>query len=262
MMIVSRYKPFFTLTASYDFAGIGVNAEGLTIQGMYQTENLMGDLKLKPQYKKNTATIFYEGVEKPVAAPTTCEPLAEINSDTYFFFSINLSDKQKIKGIKFHSSPAVAKEIGFPVLYDAFVDNTSTEIITAREDVIVMSPVFTLTAPASQTGITAEFALLEIRNEKNVLIDLKIPPVKLNDKAIDGAGAVPEFAFSVDASTLQPGVYEFKIGNFKKKFFLTTGMNISNNVSLIRVLKNNFLVYNKNLATSAHATFSLLIPKV
>ena len=260
-MIITRYKPLFVVTASYDFAGIGVNAEGLTIQGVDQRENLMKDLKLKPQYKKNTATIFYEGFEKPSALPTTSEPVVEISSDKYFYFSINLSEKQKIKGIKFHTSAAVAKDIGFPVLYDAFVNSLNTETITAREDVTVMSPVFTLVVATSQTGIAAEYASLEVRDEKNVPVELHIPPVKLNDKTIDGPGSIPEFSFSVDASSIQPGVYEFKIGNFKKKFFIASGMNISNSVSLIRVLKNNFLVYNKSLANSNCATFSLLIPK-
>ena len=262
-MIVTRYKPLFSITATYEIAPTGTSAEGLLLEGAENSNKVMTDLRLKPQYKNNTATIFYEGVEKPSNLPTTSEPVLLIDSDKYFYFTLNFSHKEKIKKLKFHSTPAIQKEIGFPLLYDASMAALAGPAnITAREDVKVISPVFSLVVAASLTGSTSEYANLEIRDEKNVLVDLHIPAVKLNDKAIDGPGAIPEFSFSVDASSLQPGVYEFKVGNFKKKFFLATGINISTSVSLIRVLKNNFLDYNKNLANSSCATFSLLIPKV
>lgn len=262
-MVVTRYKPLFSLTATYELPAIGITAEGLIVEDLGQSSSTMIDLKLRPQYKNNTATVFYEGYEKPVNAPTTCEPSLIIDSDKYFYFSLTLSSKEKIKLLKLHSSTAIAKEIGFPLLYDAFVPVLNgAATVTAREDVKIISPLFTLAVPAIDTGVASEYATLEIRDEKNVLVDLKIEPVKVNDKSIDGLAAVPEFAFSVDASSVEAGVYEFKIGNFKKKYFLAVNMDISKTVSIIRVLKNNFLEYKKNLNDNGYAKFSLLIPKV
>ena len=90
---------------------------------------------------------------------------------------------------------------------------------------------------------------------------MKTLPASLNDKSIDGVAAVPEYVFSVDASSLKPGVYNFKAGSFQKKFFITVDIDISDTVSLIRVLKNSFLGYNKNLADNGFAMFQLDIPQ-
>lgn len=261
-MNVVRYKPFFSVAVSYELAATGISAEGITVNTTNDTDDKLKNLKLKVQQKKNIATVYYEGQEKPVAAPALCEPLLTIDTEQYFYFSVRFADKEKINGLKFHSSAAVAKETGFPVLYDAAIPSLNgTAAIIVREDVKVASPVFTFTVTAAQTGLTSAYAALEIRDEKNVLVDLKIPPAAINTKSIDGPGAVPEFAFSIDASSLQPGVYELKAGAFKKKFFFPGPMNIQNAVSVIRVVKNNFLEYKKNLNDSSFAKFSLLIPK-
>lgn len=205
--------------------------------------------------------VFYEGTEMPVSLPVTSEPAFEIITDEFFYFGIDITEKEKIKGLKFHSTPAVAKEIGFPLLLDASVNVLGgPAVIAGREDVKVMSPVFSFIAKAADTGIVADYATLEIRDEKNGLIDLGIPPVQINDKKIEGIAAIPEFAFSVDASKLEAGIYEFGVGNVKKKYFLTNNMDISNMVSLVRVLKNNFLEYKKNLADKTFVKFEVQIP--
>lgn len=261
-MIVTRYKPLFSVSATYELASTGISAEGITVSPAAISETKMDNLKLKPQYTQNTSVIFYEGKEQPENAPLTSEPYLEIATDEYFYFNISLSDKEKIKGLKFHSTGAVAKEIGFPLLYDASINVLAgPTVINSREDVKVVSPVFTFTAKAADTGITANYASLEIRNEKTMLVDLNIPQVQRNDKQIDGVGAIPEFAFSVDASRLEAGIYEFKIGTFKKKFFLANLLDVSDTVALVRVLKNDFLEYKKSLADKTFAQFSLMIPK-
>lgn len=261
-MTVTRYKPLFSVSASYELATTGVSSDGITVEPVRDSDSKMYNLKLKPQYVKNKVTVFYEGIEKPVDAPVTSEPSVEINTNEFFYFSISLSDKKKIKGLKLHSTNAVAKEIGFPLLQDASVKVLGgAATIDNREDVKVILPVFTFTAKASDTGISADYASLEIRNESNVLVDLDVEPVQLNDKAIDGPLAVPEFAFSIDASKLDAGIYEFKVGNYKKKFFVAGSMDLSNLVSIIRVLKNNFLEYKKPLADTSFVQFDIKYPK-
>ena len=79
----------------------------------------MFDFKLKPKLQSNSVTVFFEGKETPPELPVTTEPAITINTDEYFYFSVNFSNKEIIKGLKFHSSDAVAKDIGFPVLYNA-----------------------------------------------------------------------------------------------------------------------------------------------
>ena len=261
-MNITRYKPLFSVSVSYELEGLGVSSRGITVKTMTGSDEKMRNLKLKAQRSENTLTIFYEGAEKPSDIPVTCEPFLEINAEEYFYFSISISEKEKIKGLKFHSTNSVAKEIGFPLLYDASVKVLNgPSVIASREDVKVKLPVFTFTTNAADTGISAGYATLEITDENNVPVNLNIPPAQLNDKEIDGAEAVPEFAFSVDASKLKEGIYEFKVGSLVKKFFLATRMEISNSVLLVRVLKNNFLEYKKDLADTTFVQFNLSIPK-
>lgn len=262
-MVITRYKPLFSVTVSYELALLGVLTEGVTVEAVTGRIDRMKDLKLRPQHKKNTVTVFYEGIEKPINAPVTSEPVLAIDSEQYFYFLVGMANKERIKGLKFHATDAEAKQIGFPVLYDASIDAANgPATVTRRADIKIVSPVFTWTVLASDAGITATTASLEIRNEKNILINLNIPHAKLNDKALDGPGAQPEFAFTVDASSLDPGIYEFKTGAFSRKLFLANQMDITRSVCLVRVLKNNFLEYKKNLNDNSFAQFDLLIPKV
>jgi hypothetical protein len=256
-MVITRYKPLFSVAVSYELAATGVSTEGLAIAAMAGSEATMFGLKLKPQYKKNTVIVYFEGIETPAGAPVTSEPAITITTDQYFYFGLSFSDKEKIKGLKFHSTNNVAKSVGYPVLYDALIASLGgAATIAAREDVKVISAVFTFTVTKSESGVTGDYASLEIRNEKNNLVDLHIPPVQVND-----AGGIPQFAFSVDASALPAGIYEFKVGSFTKKFLLANGMDLTDTVSLIRVLKNDFLEYKKNLNDNSFAQFALQIPK-
>jgi len=261
-MVVTRYKPLFSVTARYELATIGITDEGVKVEPFSFSNSVMNDLKLISKSQKNAATVFYEGIETPAAAPTQCEPLLTIDEEQYFYFQLKLADKEKIKGLKFHSSAAVAKNIGFPILYNAAIASSNgPAVITAAEDVKFCLPMFSLIVTKSETGSTSEYAALEIKDEKNNTVDLKISPVKLSDKLSTEAEGDRKFIFSVDASSLAPGVYSFKSGSFTKKFFIPTAMDVSNAVSVIRVLKNNFLDYKKNLADTSFAKFDLLIPK-
>jgi hypothetical protein len=261
-MIVTRYKPLFSLSASYELPVLGIKTEGVTVEAVESTRGKLRDFRLVVKQENNLATVYYEGIEKPVGAPTTSEPVMPISSEEFFYFRLRFANKEKINVLKFHTTTANAKENGFPLLYDARIDtNGGATQFFIRDEVKVMPPVFTFSVGLPQSGIAGKFAFLEIRDEKNILVALDIPPAALNDKSIDGVEARPEFAFSIDASSLDAGVYEFKVGNFKKKIFIATGMNLVNSVCLIRILKNNFLDYRKNLADNSFAKFDLLIPK-
>lgn len=260
-MIVTRYKPLFGISASYELTGLGVQTQGIAVNGIGVSETRLLDCKLKPQYKDNTATIFYEGVETPPVAPLTCEPSLEISTDEYFYFGIDIAGKEKLNKLKIHSSAEVAAAIGFPVLYDAKIsiaDGPAT--ITAKEDVKVMLPVFTFRAVVADTGITADYANLEVTDEAGGPVDMDMQPVKANDKAIDGVDAIPEFAFSVDASALAAGIYTFTVGGFSKKYFIANGMDVAKLTGLVRVLKNEFLEYRKDLSDKDYALFELQLP--
>jgi len=258
-MIVTRYKPFFSVSVTYKLATFNVSAEGVTVKAMDKSEAKMRDLKLKAICYKNTATVYYEGIETPADLPLTSEPSLEISTKEYFYFGVDLAGKDKLKGLQFHSTPAFAKATGFPLLYDAEVSG-GTGVLTIREDIKVVAPIFTFTVIAADAGITSRYATLEIRNENNVLQDLEMQPLALNDKSIEGGSAVPEFAFSVDASKLEAGIYEFKAGSFTKKYFIASNIDVFNMVALVRVLKNNFLTYKKSLADKTFAKFELQIP--
>jgi len=256
-MVITRYKALFSVAVSYELAATGVSSDGLMLAAMSPSEDAMYNFKLKPQYKENTAIIYFEGTETPVGAPVTSEPTITIDTDQYFYFGLSFSNKEKIKGLKFHSTDDVAKSIGYPVLFDALIAvSGGPATITAREDVKVINPVFTFNVTKADSGLTADDASLEIRDEKTNLVNLNIQPVRVND-----AGGVAQFTFTVDASSLQPGIYECKVGSFTKKFLLTGSMDITDTVSLIRVLKNNFLEYKKNLSDNSFAQFALQIPK-
>jgi hypothetical protein len=91
------------------------------------------------------------------------------------------------------------------------------------------------------------------------LVRLNIPAVKVNDKSIDGPAAIPEFSFSVDASKLQAGIYEFKVGTYSKKFFLKGSIDTTDMVCLVCVIKNDFLLFKKTLADKTFEKFELQI---
>lgn len=262
-MVVIRYKPLFSLSVSYELASLGILTDGISISAAGESAGRMNDFRLKPQYKKNSVTIYYEGIEKPAGVPVTSEPLSPVSTDQYFYFLVDLSGRERIRGLQFHASAAEAKATGFPVLYDAAISVLNgPPVITRRSEIKVVSPVFTWTVVAADTGIAANTAVLELRDEDNAVVDLEIPPAKLNDKSVDGAGAIPEFSFTVDASRLQPGIYEFKTGTFTKKLFIATRMDITQCIALVRVLKNEFLGYKTNLADNSFTRFDLMIPKV
>lgn len=260
--MVTRYKPLFSFTTSYNLAGIGIISDGITLTAPAFSLGTMSDLKLKPQFKGNVAAVYFEGKEMPADAPVDCVPSIVIDTDEYFYLSIGFSDKEKIKNLKFHSTATIAKDIGFPVLYNALISvSGGATTVSIQEDVKIVTPVFTFTVTQAQTGLTSAYAALEIRDEKNALVNLNIPPALLNDKSIDGVSAIPEFAFSVDASGLEPGIYSFKAGNFIKKFFIVGDAEILDSISLVRVLKNTFLEYKTSLADTSFAEFDLLIPQ-
>src|SRR5450432_4182599 len=99
-MKITRYKPLFSVSVSYTLAGFGVSTDGITVNAIDASDAKMIDLKLKPQYQQNIATVFYEGTETPADLPVTSEPALEIITDEFFYFGIGLSDKEKIKGLK------------------------------------------------------------------------------------------------------------------------------------------------------------------
>lgn len=260
-MVTTRYKPFFSLSVSYNLTATGISTDGLSVTPFPASDEKINDFRLKSKSEKNISTVFFEGMEVPADAPLQCDPILTINSEEYFYFKVSLAAKEKIKGLKFHSSSAVAKAIGFPVLYDAKViaaDGTTS--ITAIEDVKFISSLFSLTIKKSETGSASEYAVLEIKDEKNNPVDLKIDPVKLTDKLVSEAETDRKFIFSIDVSSLAAGIYSFKAGNFQKRFFISSAMDVSNSILVIRVLKNNFLDYKKNLADNSFAKFELLIP--
>ncbi len=258
-MIVIRYKPLFSIAASYEVADIGVTTDGLSVNAPMFSLNTMTDFKLKPKFEENIATIYFEGRETPTDAPVNSTPVITIDSNEYFYFSLTFSDKQRISGLKFHSTDAIAKEIGFPVFYNASIaTNGAMPAVTVQEDVKVVTPVFTLSVSQTQASLTSAYATLEIRDEHNILIDLNINPAPLVNNTITGFTG---YVFSIDASALLPGIYTFKAGNYQKKFFVANNIDISDSVALIRVLKNSFLEYKTSLADNSFAAFDLLIPK-
>ena len=219
----------------------------------------MTDFKLKPKFEDNIVTVYFEGRETPTDVPVNTVPAITISTDAYFYFSLTFSDKEKIKGLKFHSTDLIAKEIGFPVFYNALIPtNAAMPEVTIQEDVKVITPVFTLNVPQIQAGISTEYAKLEIRDETNILIDLNIDAAPLVGNSIN---EFTGYSFSVDASSLLPGIYNFKAGSYQKKFFIAGNIDISDSVSLVRVLKNSFLEYKTSLADVSLAEFELLIPK-
>lgn len=257
-MVVTRFKPLFSVSAKYELASIGITDEGIQVEPFLLSDALMNDLKLRSKTEKNISTVFYEGIETPADVPVTSEPLLTIDDERYFYFQLGFTDKSKIKGLKFHSSDNVAKNIGFPVLFHAAISTLNgPAVITSIEDAKMFQPVFTLAVKKTDTGSTAQYISLEIRDEKNDLVELNIPPAALNNDATNG----PEYSFSIDASLLEPGIYTFKAGNFSKKIFLTTKMDVTDAVGIVRVLKNDFLTYKKNLSDSSFAKFELTIPK-
>ena len=262
-MRITRYKPLFSVNALYQLDGFSPSTEGMTISGLSVTELRMKDLKLLSRYIDNSVTVYYEGTETPAVDPLTSEPDLEITDKEYFYFGVDLSGKERLNGLIIHSTPAKAVEIGFPVLYDASIKIADgPAVLEIREDVKVMTPLFTFSVTVADSGIAADYASMEIKDESNALVDLKMKPVEVNDKAIDEGSAVPEFAFSVDASSLQAGIYQFKVGNVSKKYFIANGMNVQNRVALIRVMKNNFMEYKKELDDLDFAAFELMLQPV
>lgn len=258
-MIVTRYKPLFSFAASYELADIGVTTDGLNVSAPVFSLNAMTDFKLKPKFEDNIATVYFEGRETPTDVPVNTVPAITISTDAYFYFSLTFSDKEKIKGLKFHSTEAIAKEIGFPVFYNALIPtNAAMPAVTIQEDLKVVAPVFTLNVPQTQAGFASAYAALEIKNEKNVPVDLNIDLAPLINNTIT---AFTGYVFSIDASALSPGIYNFKVGNYQKKFFIANNIDISDSVSLVRVLKNSFLEYKTSLEDVSLAEFELLIPK-
>ncbi len=258
-MIVTRYKPLFSFAASYELSNTVITADGLILSAPLFSLNTMTDFKLKPQFKDNTATVYFEGKETPANAPVSSTPAIVISTEEYFYFTISFSDKERIKRLKFHSTEAIAKEIGFHVFYKALIPtNAAMPAVTIQEDVKVIAPVFTLTVSQAQAGFTSAYAALEITDEQNNLVSLNVNPAALASNITTGFNG---YMFSIDASALLPGIYNFKAGNYEKKFFIAPNIDISDSVLLVRVLKNSFLEYKTSLADNSFAAFELLIPK-
>lgn len=263
-MIVTRYKPLFSLSVTLETTPEAAGKEGLWVTPADLSVMRMQDLHLKPKSAANTCTVYFEGKEDPADDPVSSIPAVLIDTDEYFYFTVSFRDNAQLGRWQFHSDDEAAKAAGFPLLYDAEVTDSGPPAVlsvAAREDVKVMNPVFTFVADLPQSGIAGEFASLEIRDENNQLIDLRIAPAKRNDKEDKGPGAIPEFAFSVDASALPAGIYELKAGNYKKKYFFATRMNIQGAALLVRVLKNEMLGYVTSLEDPDYIQFSLLIPE-
>ena len=68
-MVVTRYKPLFSVAVSYELAATGISSDGLMLNAMSPGDDAMYNFKLKPQYKGNTATVYFEGTETPAGAP-------------------------------------------------------------------------------------------------------------------------------------------------------------------------------------------------
>ena len=259
MTTITRYKPLFSVSVSYDLAGIGVTTEGVTVGVAEESLKRMAGFRLRPRPVRNSVTIFYEGTELPLAAPTTSEPSVTITSDEAFYFPVSFADKQKLKGLKFHSSAVIAKATGFPVLYNAVAKPDGTSEITLLEDVKVATSVFTHRVNKADTGLATDFAFLEITDENNAAVALNVSG---SSQIEEGIGATPLFSFSVDASGLPAGIYRLKVGNLTRNYFIANGMDLTDTVFIVRVLKNASLGYHKNLSDATYQQFNLVVPKV
>src|SRR5258705_12962955 len=100
-MVITRYKPFFSVSVSYELAATGISGDGVKVVVIPMSNDLMNGLRLRSKAEKNTVTVFYEGIETPPDVPVRSEPLLTIDTEEYFYFKVNLSDKEKIKGLKF-----------------------------------------------------------------------------------------------------------------------------------------------------------------
>jgi len=259
MVIVTRYKPFFSISVSYDLAGIGITAEGVSVNVAPESQVRMAGFRLRPRLAGNAAIIFYEGTEQPQAAPTSSEPLVTIATDEAFYFPVRFGDKQKLKKLKFHSTAAIAKTTGFPLLYNATVKLDGTSEITLLEDVKITTGVFTHRVNKTDTGLSTDFAELDITDEKNAAVDLNIPG---SPQVEEGPEGIQQFSFSVDASALDAGIYKLKVGNLTRTYFVANGMDLTDTVFIIRVLKNAPFAYRKSLADATYQQFNLVVPKV
>ena len=259
MVTVTRYKPLFSVSVSYDLAGIGVTAEGVAVDVAGESLRRMAGFRLRPRLVGNAAIVFYEGTEQPPAAPATSEPSVPITTDEAFYFPVRFGDKQKVKGLKFHSTAAIAKAIGFPLLYNAVAKPDGTSEITLLEDVKVTSGVFTHRVNKAVTGLASDFAFLEIKDEMNATVELNVSG---SPQIEEGAGAAAQFSFSVDASGLKADIYRLTVGNRTQKYFVANGMDLTDTVFIVRVLKNAALGYKKNLADATYQQFNLIVPKV
>ncbi|MBS1744750.1 MAG: hypothetical protein JST21_01125 [Bacteroidetes bacterium] len=258
-MIITRYKPLFSFAAFYE-AGSAVIADDLYINATAISIEAMYNFKLKSQLCNNTVTVYFEGRETPPNVPVNSIPAFTINTEEYFYFGITITGKEKIKSLKFHPNDAIAKEIGFPVLYNGLIPGSAMPpAVSLMDDVKVVAPIFTFIATQAQSGLSTDYAALVIKDEGNNTVNLNMPPVALS---IDPISAAPQYVFNVDASLLKAGIYSLKTGNYNKKFFIANGMDIANTTSLVRILKNSFLGYNTNLADNSFAAFELVVPKI
>ena len=261
-MIITRYKPLFSVSVSCQQPDLTLSSAGLVLETLPISLTQMTDLSLAPMDKGNMATVYYEGLQMPINAPLTSEPYNEIDSNQFFYFGVSFIEKGKIPALKFHSTAAIAKSIGFPLLYDAKVNSPDgSAVFTMREDVKVGTPIFTFVANAAATGVAGNWATIEIKDENNNTVPIPNNTAPLNDKQIDGVNAIPEFAFSIDMSLQPTGIYKFKVGNFEQSVFIPNNIVISNQTLIIRVLKNNNLIYHKTLADTSFTQFNLTISK-
>jgi hypothetical protein len=257
-MIITRYKPLFSFAAFYE-AGDTVTAEDLSINAPQNSMDTMKNFKLLPRFRDNAVTVFFEGRETPADTPVSTIPAFTINTDEYFYFSISISGKEKIQSLKFHPNDNIAKETGFPVMYHGAIPGSATPpAVNLLDDVKIVPAMFTFIVTQAQSALSADYAFLEIKDEKNNTVNLSMPPAALS---VDPVTATPQYVFSVDASRLMAGIYQLKTGNYSRKFFIAKGMEIANTTALVRVLKNSFLGYNTSLADNSFAAFELVVPK-
>lgn len=264
-MKITRYKKLFVLSAVYQRKrnnnSVEETSDGVALYPSFITNKDFLGHRLKPKILGNLIEVYFEGTEFPQAAPSISKPLIELNTNKYYYFILQFSGKEKLNRLKFHSTPSLAKENGFPVLYDAQIKGAGQQpTITLCDNIKIVPPIFTFTVSKSAYADNTTHGILKITDEADKIIDLGIMPVMLNNKAADGINAVPEYSFSIDASSLQPGIYNFTAGSVSKKYFIASEIETGGVVSLIRILKNNFLEYKTSLADNSFAKFELKIP--
>lgn len=253
------YKPLFSITATYEIAGLGVLSEGIEVTGTTVSNRWMLHNRMRPKYDGNAVLVFYEGIEYSTN-PSISVPVVEVSSLHYIYFKLRLSNKERLQKLQVHADSTAAKIIGYPVLFDAAIkQNNGTPTVTRRDDVEVVSTSFSFIVEANAAALNTNYASLEVKDEDKKLVPTQILPAPLNDNIYNSPQPVAGYAFTIDPLKFEPGIYELKAGKLKKKIFITGDINTNDAIGVVRVHKNNFLKYNTNLPDKSHAEFKLQI---